>query len=75
MGSLNLVECTCEHGGNYTLIGPGAGGSEAASGILSDLINISQLKKGILYVANDEMIKNLDTKSPNLGLERENMGL
>ena len=75
MGSLNLVEFTTEHGGNYTLIGPGAGGSEAASGILSDLINISQLKKGILYVANDELIKNPNPKSPNFGLERENLGL
>ncbi|MHA1720835.1 MAG: homoserine dehydrogenase [Promethearchaeota archaeon] len=44
MGSLNLVEFETEHAGPYTLIGRGAGGFEAASGILSDIINISQLK-------------------------------
>lgn len=73
MGSLNLVEFTTEHGGIYTFIGPGAGGSEAASGILSDLINISQLKKGIFYIANNELIKSTSKKLPDMGLERENL--
>ncbi|MHA1647908.1 MAG: homoserine dehydrogenase, partial [Promethearchaeota archaeon] len=43
MGSLNLVEIETENAGPYTLIGRGAGGSEAASGILSDVVNISML--------------------------------
>lgn len=44
MGSLNLVEIETEHGGPFTFIGRGAGGSEAASGVLSDIINISMLR-------------------------------
>ena len=44
MGSLNLVEIETEHAGPYTFIGRGAGGPEAASGVLSDIINISMLK-------------------------------
>ncbi|MHA1522100.1 MAG: homoserine dehydrogenase [Promethearchaeota archaeon] len=44
MGSLNLVEIDTEHAGPYTFIGRGAGGHEAAAGVLSDIINISVLK-------------------------------
>ncbi len=44
MGSLNLVEIDTEHAGPYTFIGRGAGGPEAAAGVLSDIINISVLK-------------------------------
>jgi len=44
MGSLNLVEIETENAGPYTFIGRGAGGPEAASGILSDVINISLAK-------------------------------
>jgi homoserine dehydrogenase len=41
MGSLNLVELDTVHAGPYTFIGRGAGGPEAAAGILSDIINIT----------------------------------
>ncbi|MHA1746500.1 MAG: homoserine dehydrogenase [Promethearchaeota archaeon] len=44
MGSLNLVEIETENAGPYTFIGRGAGGPEAASGILSDVINIALQK-------------------------------
>ncbi len=44
MGSLNLVEIDTVHAGPYTFIGRGAGGPEAAAGVLSDIINISILK-------------------------------
>ena len=44
MGSLNLVEIETENAGPYTFIGRGAGGPEAASGILSDIINIALQK-------------------------------
>jgi len=70
MGSLNLVEIETVHAGPYTLIGRGAGGPEA-----SDVINISQLNKGIYYDADSEIIKNTEIKSHNLGLERQNFDL
>ena len=41
-GSLNVVEFSTEHGGPITLIGRGAGGPEAAAGILSNIIQISR---------------------------------
>ncbi|WP_371802663.1 homoserine dehydrogenase [Candidatus Lokiarchaeum ossiferum] len=41
MGSLNLVEFETKHAGPFTFIGRGAGGFEAASGVLSDIIHIS----------------------------------
>ncbi len=43
-GSLNIVEIVTKNAGSYSFIGRGAGRPEAASGILSDIINISILK-------------------------------
>jgi homoserine dehydrogenase len=39
-GTLNAISFTSEHSGTQTLIGRGAGGTETASSILRDLIDI-----------------------------------
>jgi homoserine dehydrogenase len=44
-GTLNVIELSTKNAGKITYTGRGAGGPEAASGILSDMLNISALKK------------------------------
>ena len=39
-GTLNAISFTSEHSGTQTIIGRGAGGTETASSILRDLIDI-----------------------------------
>ena len=39
-GTLNAITFTCQHSGQQTIIGKGAGGMETASSILRDLIDI-----------------------------------
>ena len=45
-GTLNLIELQTKYAGSIILIGKGAGGFEAASAILNDLISIVKQKKG-----------------------------
>lgn len=42
-GTLNAVTFTCQHSGQQTIIGKGAGGMETASSILRDLIDIRNI--------------------------------
>jgi homoserine dehydrogenase len=42
-GILNAVTFTCQHSGQQTIIGKGAGGMETASSILRDLIDIRNM--------------------------------
>jgi len=44
-GTLNVIELNTKYAGPIVLMGRGAGGSEAASAILNDLINIAQKRK------------------------------
>ena len=44
-GTLNVIELNTKYAGPIILMGRGAGGSEAASAILNDLINIAQNRK------------------------------
>ena len=44
-GTLNAVSFTSEHAGTQTIIGKGAGGTETASAILRDLLEISERLK------------------------------
>jgi homoserine dehydrogenase len=44
-GTLNIVELQTKYAGAIILMGRGAGGFEAASAILNDLINIAKLRK------------------------------
>ncbi len=46
-GTLNLIELQTKYAGSIILIGKGAGGFEAASAILNDLINIVQKRGGL----------------------------
>jgi homoserine dehydrogenase len=39
-GTLNAISFTSEHSGTQTIIGKGAGGTETASAILRDLLDI-----------------------------------
>ena len=39
-GTLNAISFTSEHSGTQTIIGKGAGGTETASSILRDLLDI-----------------------------------
>ena len=39
-GTLNAISFTSEHSGTQTIIGRGAGGTETASSILRDLLDI-----------------------------------
>jgi len=41
-GTLNAIAFTSEHSGTQTIIGKGAGGTETASSILRDLLDIRQ---------------------------------
>ena len=41
-GTLNAISFTSEHSGTQTIIGKGAGGTETASSILRDLLDIRQ---------------------------------
>ena len=45
-GTLNLIELQTKHAGSIILIGKGAGGFEAASAILNDLISIVKKRGG-----------------------------
>jgi len=45
-GTLNLIELQTKYAGNIILMGKGAGGFEAASAILNDLINIVKKRRG-----------------------------
>ena len=45
-GTLNLIELQTKHAGSIILIGRGAGGFEAASAILNDLISIVKKRRG-----------------------------
>ena len=42
-GTLNAITFTCQHSGQQTIIGKGAGGIETASSILRDLIDIRNI--------------------------------
>jgi homoserine dehydrogenase len=42
-GTLNAITFTCQHSGQQTIIGKGAGGMETASSILRDLIDIRNI--------------------------------
>jgi homoserine dehydrogenase len=42
-GILNAITFTCQHSGQQTIIGKGAGGMETASAILRDLIDIRSI--------------------------------
>ena len=42
-GILNAITFTCQHSGQQTIIGKGAGGMETASSILRDLIDIRNI--------------------------------
>jgi homoserine dehydrogenase len=42
-GTLNAITFTCQHSGQQTIIGNGAGGMETASSILRDLIDIRNI--------------------------------
>lgn len=44
-GTLNVIQCETENAGQILFTGRGAGGPEAASGIISDMINICEIKK------------------------------
>lgn len=44
-GTLNVIELNTKYAGPIVLLGRGAGGYEAASAILNDLINIAQKRK------------------------------
>jgi Homoserine dehydrogenase len=44
-GTLNAITFTCQHSGQQTIIGKGAGGMETASSILRDLIDIREMRK------------------------------
>ncbi len=44
-GTLNVIELNTKHAGSIILMGRGAGGSEAASAVLNDLIDIA-IKRG-----------------------------
>ena len=44
-GTLNVIEFNTKYAGPIVLMGRGAGGSEAASAILNDLINIAKNPK------------------------------
>ncbi len=48
-GTLNVIELQTKHAGPIILIGRGAGGFEAASAILNDLINIAKKRDFIKY--------------------------
>ena len=44
-GTLNIIELQTKYAGSIILMGRGAGGSEAASAILNDLINIANIRR------------------------------
>ena len=44
-GTLNIIELKTKYAGSIILMGRGAGGSEAASAILNDLINIANIRR------------------------------
>jgi len=44
-GTLNIIELQTKYAGSIILMGRGAGGSEAASAILNDLINITNIRR------------------------------
>lgn len=44
-GTLNVIELQTKHAGPIVLMGRGAGGFEAASGLLNDVVNIAKIRQ------------------------------